>query len=93
MDSTASLSPASNDFEGKHPPLAVPTGFTDNLVVGVGSPTALAFTPTGAWTTWITQDVTVPLNGGTTNSIRFQSNGQDLGNIDQLEVFAGSGAP
>ena len=46
----------------------------------------ISFAPTGGWTTWNTQNVTVTLNAGTTNTIRFESTGQDLGNIDQIIV-------
>jgi hypothetical protein len=42
---------------------------------------------TGTWTTWALQNVTVPLDDNATNTIRFESNGQDLANIDQLEVL------
>ena len=38
--------------------------------------------------------MTVPLNAGATNTIRFQSTGQDLGNIDQIEVvICGTATP
>jgi hypothetical protein len=30
--------------------------------------------------------VTVTLSNGTVNTIRFESNGQDLANLDQIEV-------
>lgn len=54
------------------------------LVNGVAQ--NITFNGTGAWTTWVTQDVTLPLNSGTVNTIRFESNGQDLANIDQIEI-------
>jgi hypothetical protein len=47
----------------------------------------ITFNPTGAWTTWVTQNLAVTLNTGTVNTIRFESNGQDLGNIDQIEIL------
>lgn len=40
--------------------------------------------PTGAWTTWTNMTFSATLNSGTTNTIRFESTGQDLGNIDQI---------
>src|SRR5262245_23997463 len=43
--------------------------------------------PTGAWTTWVQQNVSVTLNNNTANTIRFESNGQDLANIDQIEIL------
>jgi rhamnogalacturonan endolyase len=51
-----------------------------------GTSQNVTFTPTGAWTTWGTLTLTVNLNGGTSNTLRFQSTGQDLGNIDQIEI-------
>ena len=47
----------------------------------------ITFNPTGAWTTWVTlRRHRRALNAGTGNTIRFESNGQDLANIDQLQV-------
>jgi hypothetical protein len=48
---------------------------------------SITFAPTGAWTTWTSKDEVVTLSGGATNTIRLESNGQDLANIDQLEVL------
>jgi rhamnogalacturonan endolyase len=56
------------------------------LVVN-GTTTSITFQPTGSWTTWQNQNVTVNLNNGGGNTIRFQSNGQDLANIDEIEVL------
>jgi rhamnogalacturonan endolyase len=55
------------------------------LVNGVAQ--NITFNPTGAWTTWVTLNVAVTLNNGTGNTIRFESNGQDLANLDQVEVL------
>ena len=33
------------------------------------------------------QNVTVTLNNNTSNTIRFESTGQDLANIDQIEIL------
>ena len=55
------------------------------LVNGVAS--NITFNPTGAWTTWVLQNVTVTLNNNTSNTVRFESNGQDLANIDQIEIL------
>lgn len=55
------------------------------LVNGAGQD--ITFTPTGAWTTWVTINVNVTLANGTGNVIRFESNGQDLGNVDQIEIL------
>jgi len=55
------------------------------LVNGVAQ--NITFNPTGGWTTWATQNVTFTFNNGTVNTIRFESNGQDLANIDQIEIL------
>jgi pectate lyase len=66
--------------------LGVTSSRTGRLVVnGVGM--NITFNPTGAWTTWQLQNVTVTLNNSASNVIRFESTGQDLANIDQVEVF------
>jgi len=65
--------------------LGVTTSRTGQLVVN-GSTQSITFAPTGAWTTWSTLAVPVTLNGGTSNTVRFLSNGQDLANIDQIEL-------
>ena len=65
--------------------LGVTTSRTGQIVVN-GVTNNITFNPTGAWTTWVTQVVNVSLASGTTNTIRFQSNGQDLGNIDEITV-------
>jgi rhamnogalacturonan endolyase len=54
------------------------------VINGVSQP--ITFAPTGAWTTWTNTTLTANLNSGTTNTIQLQSNGQDLANIDQLQV-------
>jgi rhamnogalacturonan endolyase len=51
-----------------------------------GSTQNITFTPTGSWTSWSTLTIPVTLNGGSANTLRFLSNGQDLGNIDQIEL-------
>lgn len=58
---------------------------TGNLIVN-GVSQSITFDPTGAWTTWAVKNVTVSLNSGTTNTIRFESNGQDFGNIDEITI-------
>ena len=60
---------------------------TGNLVVN-GVSQSITFDPTGDWTTWTVKNLTVPLNSGTSNTIRFESNGQDLANIDEIIVAA-----
>jgi pectate lyase len=59
---------------------------TGRLVVN-GTAQNITFNSTGAWTTWATQNVTVTLNNNTTNTIRLETTGQDLANVDQVEVL------
>lgn len=66
--------------------LGVTASRTGRLLVN-GVAQNITFNPTGAWTTWVTQNVAVTLNNGTGNTIRFESNGQDLANIDQVEIL------
>ncbi|HKX33445.1 MAG TPA: carbohydrate-binding protein, partial [Blastocatellia bacterium] len=61
------------------------TGSRTGLLVVNGTARSLTFNPTGSWTSWSDLDVTVPLNGGS-NTIRLESTGQDLANIDQLTL-------
>jgi pectate lyase len=55
------------------------------LVNGVAQ--NITFNSTGSWTTWALMNVTVALNNNATNTIRFESTGQDLANIDQIEIL------
>jgi hypothetical protein len=66
--------------------LGVTTARTGRLLVN-GTATNITFNGTGAWTTWATQNVTVTLNNNASNVIRFESTGQDLANIDQIEIL------
>jgi beta-xylosidase len=58
---------------------------TGQLLIN-GAAQSITFNSTGAWTTWTTMSVAITLNSGSSNTIRFQSNGQDLGNIDQVTI-------
>ena len=58
---------------------------TGALVVN-GASRNVTFNSTLSWTSWTTQDIAVSLNAGTGNTIQFQSNGQDLANIDLIEI-------
>jgi hypothetical protein len=42
---------------------------------------------TGDWSNWRTDSIAVYLNSGPTNTILFQSTGQDFGNLDQITVI------
>jgi hypothetical protein len=57
-----------------------------NLVVNGATAGALSFESTGAWTTWTTKTVTVPLNAGS-NTIRLDpTTSTGLPNVDYLDV-------
>jgi pectate lyase len=66
--------------------LGVTAARTGRLVVN-GAAQNITFNGTGAWTTWSLQNATVTLNNNASNTIRFESTGQDLANIDQVEVL------
>ena len=62
-----------------------------NLVVNGATAGALSFESTGAWTTWTTKTVTVPLNAGN-NTIRLDpTTATGLPNVDYLDVGAAAG--
>jgi hypothetical protein len=65
--------------------LGITTSRTGQLTVN-GVTQNITFAPSGSWTTWVNQSVTITLNSGTANTIRFASNGQDLANIDEIRV-------
>ena len=67
-------------------PLGAAGARTGRVLVN-GTAQNLTFNPTGAWSTWVTMNATVTLNNGAGNVIRFESNGQDLGNVDQIEIL------
>jgi rhamnogalacturonan endolyase len=46
----------------------------------------ITFAPTGSWTSWALMTLSSPLTAGATNTIRLQSTGQDLANIDELQL-------
>ncbi|MEJ7805105.1 MAG: GDSL-type esterase/lipase family protein [Telluria sp.] len=56
------------------------------LVVN-GVAMGITFNRTGSWSTWVTKDVAVTLNGGTANAISLKSTGADLANIDGITVL------
>ena len=47
---------------------------------------SITFTSTGAWNNWETLTVTATVTPGATNTVRLQSTGQNLANIDQVRV-------
>ncbi len=64
--------------------LGVTASRTGRLLVN-GVAQNITFNSTGTWTAWSTLNVAVTLNNGS-NVLRFESTGQDLGNIDQVTV-------
>lgn len=59
---------------------------TGRLLVNGGAAQNITFTSDLNWTSWRTLNVTVTLAAGTNNTIRIESTGQDLANIDELTV-------
>lgn len=58
---------------------------TGSLIIN-GVRQSITFAPTGSWTTWAIMDVPVTLSSGTANTIRFETTGTDLANIDQIQI-------
>jgi rhamnogalacturonan endolyase len=65
--------------------LGVTASRTGRILVN-GAAQNITFNPTGAWTSWVTVDLSRTLNAGTVNVVRLESTGADLANIDRLEV-------
>ncbi|MHB8061937.1 MAG: rhamnogalacturonan lyase family protein [Ruminiclostridium sp.] len=59
---------------------------TGRIQVNGGTWQDITFDPTGAWTTWSVKEVNATLDIGTANTIRLESTGQDLANIDELDI-------
>jgi hypothetical protein len=57
-----------------------------------GATNAITFNATGTWTNWTAQTQRIALNGGTANTIRFESSGQGLANLDEITVSPDSPA-
>ena len=55
------------------------------LVVN-GVTSSITFNITGTWNMWMTQDVSVTLTPGLSNTIVLRSTGQDLANIDEITL-------
>jgi hypothetical protein len=65
--------------------LGVTNSRTGQLTVN-GVSRSITFNPTGSWTTWAVMVVNVNLAPGSGNTFIFQSTGQDLANIDQIQI-------
>ncbi|QYM78152.1 carbohydrate-binding protein [Horticoccus luteus] len=70
---------------------AQPSGSRTGSLIVNGSKQSITFNATGSWDTWKTQSVSITLKSGATNTIRFESNGQDFPNVDEI-VLGGGGA-
>jgi len=68
------------------------TNRTADVIVNSSTQTTISLAPTGNWTTWDTEDITVSLNSGT-NTIRLTATAADgLANIDKITIEeSGSG--
>ena len=64
------------------------TGSRTGTLTVNGASQSITFAPTGSWTTWTTMSVPITLAAGTGNTIRFDSTGQDLANLDQIAITA-----
>lgn len=58
---------------------------TGTLIVN-GQAQSITFSPTGAWNIWSLYETTVPMNPDNQNTLSLLSTGQDLANIDELQV-------
>jgi hypothetical protein len=59
---------------------------TGQLVVNGGTPVSLLTADTGSFTNWVTISVPITLNNNSTNTIALNTNGNDLGNIDEITI-------
>ncbi len=72
---------------------ALGSGTRTGALIVNGVSQAISFPGTGAFTTWQNLTVAVTLNSGASNTIRLESNGQDLANIDEITVAPTPPAP
>lgn len=70
---------------------ALATGSRTGQLTVNGVAQSITFTSTGAWNSWTTIQIPVTLNAGAVNTIRLASTGQDLSNVDSLQVYRGTG--
>ncbi len=68
------------------------TSRTGNLVVN-GTSQSHTMENTEAWTNWVYDSVKVQLVAGFGNTIRFETTGQDFGNVDEISVGSQTDAP
>lgn len=65
---------------------ALASGTRSGVLVVNGTRQSISFPATGAWTSWQERSVPVTLASGAANTIRFESNGQDFPNVDEITV-------
>ncbi len=58
----------------------------DGLLIVNGTSRPLTMETTGAWTRWTSKSLPIDLNAGSTNTIRFESTGNDFGNLDEITL-------
>jgi hypothetical protein len=64
------------------------------LLIVNGVSQSITFPSLGSdWTVWSTNELTVSLGSSSTNTLRFESNGQDLANIDEIIVTTAAAVP
>lgn len=66
--------------------LGITSSRTGRIQINGGTWQNVTFSPTGSWRTWTIMPVSATLNSGAVNTIRLESTGQDLANIDELGI-------
>ena len=64
---------------------------TGRLIIN-GVTNTITFSTTTTWTNWSLLTQTITLNGGTNNTVRFESSGSGLANVDEITVTPASPA-
>lgn len=76
----------STDVRVRHALGPSPNPDRDGLLIVNGVPQPIHFDNTGSWTSWMLGHYQLDLLPGATNTIRFEATGDDLANIDELQV-------
>ncbi|HYP16246.1 MAG TPA: carbohydrate-binding protein [Opitutus sp.] len=72
---------------------ALASGTRTGVLIVNGTSQPITFGSTGGWSTWRTHAVSIALNSGTANTIRFEASGQDLTNIDEITITTSTSSP
>ena len=51
-----------------------------------GARQSLTMESTGAWDNWVSKEIPIELNPGTSNVIKIKSTGSDFGNLDEISI-------